>query len=107
MLFAAIARSGGIPTQLIIGLKAVEQNGQHSFALHMWNRCYLGSAFIDIDPSSTMEVNPLYYITLKMVSYESETIPSLSSILNVLPVPDSIESRSALNVTKPPLHLEE
>lgn len=97
ILFAAIARSGGIPTQLIIGLRAVEQNGQHSFALHMWNRCYLGSAFIDIDPSCTMEVNPLYYITLKMVSSESETIPSLSSILNVLPVPDSIKIRSTLN----------
>ena len=49
-LFAALARSAGIPTRLCAGVVYADMNGTPAFFYHAWDECYVGS-WVAIDPT--------------------------------------------------------
>lgn len=51
VLFAALARSQGIPTRLALGVVYMEMEGKPSFLFHQWNEVYVGGQWIPVDPT--------------------------------------------------------
>lgn len=79
-LFAALTRSLGIPTKIVVGLSAIDDG----FYYHMWNMVYAGE-WVDIDATLNQYLVDATHIKLgKTESIENETSDTALQLLRLL-----------------------
>ncbi len=69
VLFAALARASGIPTDVVVGL--IYQDGAYYY--HAWNMVYIGDKWYFVDPIFGEFPASLYHLALATGSIEKQT----------------------------------
>ncbi len=69
VLFAALARASGIPTDIVVGL--IYQDGAYYY--HAWNMVYIGGKWYFVDPIFGEFPASLYHLALATGSIEKQT----------------------------------
>ena len=78
VLWAALARAGGLPARVVAG--AVYANG--AFFYHAWDEAWLGSSWVSVDPA--FDQMPADATHIKLIEGGPETHAALISIIGRL-----------------------